>query len=139
MGTWKLENSDLEAWEYKIKHSMTDSFKAQEKKSNNNFGFSKAWKFCNKWAIVRILFEDFIIEPFKNHMVPPLSMHLHHNHFSSSNFPNHVSNSNSTNKILNTIKLSIKCINPNPHLEVGNNFQTQVQIWQSYLDHRHTF
>jgi hypothetical protein len=57
---------------------------------------------------------DFMIEPLENHMLPPLSMRPHHNRSSISNSPNHTSDLNSINKILNTIKLLIKCINPTP-------------------------
>ncbi len=53
----------------------------------------KFWilKICSTF-MVKFLFEDFIIELLKNHMVPLLSMCLHHNHFSSFDSPNHVLN-----------------------------------------------
>jgi hypothetical protein len=50
----------------------------------------------------------------------------HHNCSSSFNPPNHTSDSNSTNKIGDTIKLSIKCIDPKPHFQDGKIFQPQV-------------
>jgi hypothetical protein len=51
----------------------------------------------------------------------------HHNCSSSFNCPNHASDSNYTNKIGDTIKLSIKYIDPRPHFQDGNKFQTQYR------------
>jgi hypothetical protein len=138
LGTWKLGSSNLGAWEFKIKTHYNGLFRRLRKKFDN-FGFSKAWKFCSKgpWleSYLRISWSSCWKIAWCHHWACAYTTFAPRAPILQIMFLIQIPPTKSSiplNFRSNVLTLA-------PHLQAGNNFQTQVQIWKSYLDHRRTF